>query len=135
MWSLLGAGNFYVCAYICTYIQTLTSPSPPPLNILIILLDIMNCSLSINIESFPSEFRISTISDSNLFFLGFIPVSLCQMLLMSSESLDLYPGYMYVFIIVPNNLAVRVCYSGNFMSTMIFFIEFYKYELIVIAST
>lgn len=65
-WELL-------CMCVHTYIYTQTHTSLPPLNVLIILFDIKKCSLSINI-SFPSEFRISRISDSNLFFLGFIPL-------------------------------------------------------------
>lgn len=49
----------------------------PPPNVHIILFDIKMFSISIG---FPLEFRISSVSGSSLFFLGFISVIICQML-------------------------------------------------------
>lgn len=58
--------------YTYTYLKKHAFPLPP-LYFLIILFCIKTYCLSINI-SFPSEFRISRISDSNFFFMGFTPL-------------------------------------------------------------
>lgn len=63
--------------YIGTYVHKPTLFPPP--NVHIILFDIKMFSFSISI-GFPLEFRISSVSGSSLFFLGFISVIICQML-------------------------------------------------------
>lgn len=132
-WKLL-CMCVYKYIYTYTYLKKHAFPLPP-LYFLIILFCIKTYCLSINI-SFPSEFRISRISDSNFFFMGFTP--LCS-----------YSKYFYVkwklrscaqdtctFLLLYQQFSRQNGYRYNFMRTMIFFKEFYEYEpSSIVAST